>query len=328
MAEGEPDKVIRSGTKEIVNQSASEGDYTNDTLDVEIEAEDEVDRRFVWRCRLSCAAPIHPMALAWAEAHGVSASAVGFEDMEDNIIDTSQTPNQLGWTPNGGMVRLRAIPVDMQYAEGSGKRPGETEATTSAGDGPSRGTTGRQATVSCEETVDTAPPTAATGTPAVAEDAPTTVSGKRKQPAPVPPAAADEASGPPAAKKAKDASAPAPKAKGKAKAKAKAEPGTEATPSAKASARSESSAAPKAKAAPATSPPASRAVTTGGSDGPMPGDDEPIVFEQENPKKKGAAAHIRYEKYKAAKTPRDAMALGASKGDVGHDFKKGFMRRA
>merc|ERR1712136_22670 len=111
-------------------------------------------------------------------------------------------------------------------------------------------------------------------------------------------------------------------------AKAKAEPKAEATPSTKASSRSESTpAAPKAKAAPAPSPPAAKSATTGGSDGPMPGDEEPIV-EQENPKKKGAAAHIRYEKYKAAKTPREAMALGASKGDVGHDFKKGFMRRA
>jgi len=60
---------------------------------------------------------------------------------------------------------------------------------------------------------------------------------------------------------------------------------------------------------------------------PLPHDDEAITFEQTNPKRPGTAAHTRYEKYKKAKTPKEAMQVGAQRCDIVHDFGKGFLRR-
>jgi len=62
--------------------------------------------------------------------------------------------------------------------------------------------------------------------------------------------------------------------------------------------------------------------------GCFPDDDERVFFEQDNPKKAGGASHGRYERYKAGETCKEALALGAARGDLVHDFKKGFMKRA
>ncbi|CAK0863210.1 unnamed protein product [Prorocentrum cordatum] len=49
-----------------------------------------------------------------------------------------------------------------------------------------------------------------------------------------------------------------------------------------------------------------------------------VSFRQDNPKSRGSKAHERYERYKAAATVGEAVGLGASKGDVANDVKKGF----
>jgi len=59
-----------------------------------------------------------------------------------------------------------------------------------------------------------------------------------------------------------------------------------------------------------------------------PQDDDAVVFLDENPKRAGTGAHARYEKYKSAKTPREALSLGAVAGDIANDFKKGYLSRA
>jgi hypothetical protein len=66
---------------------------------------------------------------------------------------------------------------------------------------------------------------------------------------------------------------------------------------------------------------------SGGSDAAQPGADEPIAFQQENPKRVGTNGWTRYEKYKTAKTGKEALALGAAKGDLMYDWKKGFFKR-
>jgi len=53
-------------------------------------------------------------------------------------------------------------------------------------------------------------------------------------------------------------------------------------------------------------------------------DQAAIKFQQDNPKRRGSQAHDRYEKYKSAVTPKEALGLGAVKGDVPNDIKKGF----
>ena len=59
----------------------------------------------------------------------------------------------------------------------------------------------------------------------------------------------------------------------------------------------------------------------------QPDFDDPIEFVQTNPKKVGGTAFHRYEKYKAAKTVKEALSLGAAKGDVLYDWAKGFIKR-
>lgn len=58
----------------------------------------------------------------------------------------------------------------------------------------------------------------------------------------------------------------------------------------------------------------------------LPGLDEPIEYLQENPKKVGTAGHDRYEKYKGAKTFTEALSLGSAKGDLKHDWMKGYIK--
>jgi len=86
-------------------------------------------------------------------------------------------------------------------------------------------------------------------------------------------------------------------------------------------------------------PPAKRAKTANKTDankaarnapassGAVPAGDDPVEFLQDNPKRAGSDSHKRYEQYKSAKTPNEALQLGAVKGDIPNDFNKGFMKR-
>mmetsp|Transcript_45549 Transcript_45549/g.103446 ORF Transcript_45549/g.103446 Transcript_45549/m.103446 type:complete len:202 (-) Transcript_45549:185-790(-) len=84
-------------------------------------------------------------------------------------------------------------------------------------------------------------------------------------------------------------------------------------PSATAGARSRS---------PARAPPPAAPV-----DGAPPSELEEIVYLQDNPKRMGSSSYDRYELYKTAQTVAQAMALGAIKGDIAHDWKRGFLKR-
>merc|ERR1712039_488412 len=61
--------------------------------------------------------------------------------------------------------------------------------------------------------------------------------------------------------------------------------------------------------------------------GGCPFGSEAIKFQQPNPKRDGTASHARYEKYMKAKTPQQALSLGAVKGDLVNDYTKGYMKR-
>mmetsp|Transcript_45387 Transcript_45387/g.84667 ORF Transcript_45387/g.84667 Transcript_45387/m.84667 type:complete len:194 (+) Transcript_45387:135-716(+) len=79
---------------------------------------------------------------------------------------------------------------------------------------------------------------------------------------------------------------------------------------------------PKAKAATVRSAPPKT-----GSIGGVPDLEEPIEFLQDNPKKAGGAPFERYEKYKVAKTIKEALSLGAAKGDIQFDWQRGWFKR-
>ena len=51
----------------------------------------------------------------------------------------------------------------------------------------------------------------------------------------------------------------------------------------------------------------------------------PLAYLNPNPKKIGSASARRYEKYMAAKTPREAFELGATRDDFSWDYAKGFI---
>lgn len=55
-------------------------------------------------------------------------------------------------------------------------------------------------------------------------------------------------------------------------------------------------------------------------------DDAPVTFEKESNKRKGTAAHTRYEKYKHAANIKDFFALGRSKRDLRFDWSKGLCK--
>lgn len=114
-AGGAEAQAARPDEVQLVN--GAEG-APQDTVDVSVEAEDERDAKFSWRCRLVRTAPIQAMAAAWAKAHGVTPDVVGFEDLEENLVDLSRTPGELGWSA-GSCVKLRAVPIDAKFAEGA-----------------------------------------------------------------------------------------------------------------------------------------------------------------------------------------------------------------
>jgi len=53
--------------------------------------------------------------------------------------------------------------------------------------------------------------------------------------------------------------------------------------------------------------------------------DRALRIQQENPKKAGSSAWRRYEKYKKAKTVKQFLKLGAVKGDLHFDMKRGYI---
>jgi len=63
-------------------------------------------------------------------------------------------------------------------------------------------------------------------------------------------------------------------------------------------------------------------------EGSPPGLSEKVRYVQSNPKRQGSAGWSRFEGYKSATTPQEALNLGAAKGDMLYDWKKGYYCRA
>lgn len=53
--------------------------------------------------------------------------------------------------------------------------------------------------------------------------------------------------------------------------------------------------------------------------------DQSILVNQSNPKRPGTNSNKRYEVYKAAKTVKEFFDLKGSKGDLRHDYRKGYI---
>eukprot|EP00747_Dinoflagellata_sp_TGD_P183793 gnl/TRDRNA2_/TRDRNA2_38940_c0_seq1.p1 gnl/TRDRNA2_/TRDRNA2_38940_c0~~gnl/TRDRNA2_/TRDRNA2_38940_c0_seq1.p1 ORF type:complete len:302 (-),score=84.01 gnl/TRDRNA2_/TRDRNA2_38940_c0_seq1:58-963(-) len=270
---------------------------------VVVEAEDEDDRRYEWECELAAQEPVSALAKRWADHHHVRHDVVALEVEDDELhpkVDLERTPRELGWALGPGCtVRLRAVPNDKRYSEGAsvandvqtGRKAGEASEKKAA--------ERRELKRAADEVEDPEEPQ-----PAPKRNK---AEAKAKASAPAPKASAKAA--------ASAANSAAPKAKAAA-AKAKAAASKPASPEAKASAKAAGAAAKASAAKPAA------------GTGKVPQGDERIVFEQENPKRPGSQSYTRYDKYKKAKTPDEALRLGAAEGDLKFDWSRGYYKRA
>jgi len=60
----------------------------------------------------------------------------------------------------------------------------------------------------------------------------------------------------------------------------------------------------------------------------LPSDDEAVAFVQDGLRRPHTAGALRFERYKAARTLREAKALGASVGDLRYDLSQDILHRA
>lgn len=287
-------------------------------VSVIVTADSEDNQTFTWEEKVTRTCSLKKLAKMWAAAHGVPDTAVGFEDPQGFELDLKKTLIQLslvGGKDTASVVRLVAFPLDDMYAEAEDKTADVRDVEV-----PSRK---HQKSASNAPVPPVPLPPPATEPPVEAKvkpekrerdeeavDRPAAKAAKK----PDRPASADAPEAESAAETTPAKAPPAPKAK--VKAAAKESPAKSPAVDPKGKAKAKSSGAEQSKAKPA------------GTDGPTPRDDDPIEYVQESPKRQGTAAYDRYEKYKKAKTPNEAMALGAVKGDIAHDFKHGYMKRA
>ncbi|CAE7288125.1 unnamed protein product, partial [Symbiodinium necroappetens] len=267
---------------------------------VTIQADAINGKRYRWRDEVSIDSSASSLKAKWAEATGVPEKMVEFFDAVTELpVKLDLTPSQLGWAE---AVTLLAVPAD---DEGAASPP---DAQTL---GRKRRRTEARGEPLAAHTKD--PPAArpAVAEPAAPKPAPATSAAARVAPKSKPAEAPAKAgSAKPAPKPSPGPAPPNPKAKGPP-ASAKAAPGP---------AKAGAPGGPKSK----QEDDATKLVDLLGS---LPGQDEPIKY-AENPKRPGTSAHARYEKYKHAKTIAEALKCGAAKGDIDHDFKNGFLRRA
>eukprot|EP00931_Biecheleriopsis_adriatica_P018440 TRINITY_DN12928_c0_g1_i1.p1 TRINITY_DN12928_c0_g1~~TRINITY_DN12928_c0_g1_i1.p1 ORF type:complete len:292 (-),score=79.17 TRINITY_DN12928_c0_g1_i1:29-904(-) len=282
-------------------------DEGGSSIDFTVLAESEDDNEHRWEGSCAPHVPLRILAEAWATRHNIPASAVALEDEHGNRLDLTKPPTEYGWQVDAQeKVRLMAFPVDEEYMEQAAPAP------------PS-----------------SAPPVQSAGSPAE-ETAPASAGSKREGAS----LEEEQAKG----KRTRSAQPSGSSSAGK-NSKSGASPASSSAPGAPSEGKSEASKAsakqaqavpkqktdspkpkPKPKASDAEAKPR-KAEGFGANDGDLPNPDEAIVFCQTNPKKAGGTAWDRYESYKKAKTVKEAMELGAAKGDIAYDWKKGFFKR-
>mmetsp|Transcript_97011 Transcript_97011/g.274090 ORF Transcript_97011/g.274090 Transcript_97011/m.274090 type:complete len:360 (+) Transcript_97011:100-1179(+) len=336
------------------------------TITFVVEAEDEIGKTYRWSTALARSAPLKDLARLWGDDHSVPEGAVGFLRADDRAVDLEKTPAGNGWVVVDEAV-IYAVPLDEHYAEGGHTRgaSGGAEAFTSptpsgealvpeqgeatAREGRQEAAPEKRKAAACGGGQAAGPnkrgrppkakaADAAGGGSDAAEATPRTNAAESTEPSASSTQAKAESSAaestatrPETAKEGCDDD-PTPVASGGRK---KTGSGTSrGSGSSRGRGRGAAAASGGAAACKGAAPPAE---TSGGAAGnrlsgsgnePQPTGTERIKYIQENPKKPGSSGWSRYEKYKHSKTPDEAMANGAAKGDMAYDWKKGFYRRA
>ena len=314
-----------------------------------------------WEGSCPLAAPLTQTASAWARVHSVPVQAVVLEGASGGVLDQSKTPSDYGWA-EGQEVRLKCFPASAEFADPEGDDassviPQPPSVQKKDADAPARQQRNRRPAAQ-KATAGSSPAVEAKGTKRGATNGvtPEAQVKNRKAAKATPRASSAAARG---AKKSRGGagSSPAVEAKSTKRGATKdVTPEAEAKErkAARAASRASSAAArgagrsgggagsspaveakgTKRKAAEATSQ-ASKAAAKGakksrgeeGNDGPTPGEHEPIEYDQTNFKRPGSSGHERYEKYKKAKTIKEALELGAFRGDIKYDWQRGFYKR-
>lgn len=292
-------------------------------LRIRVEAEDEDATRYALNVKMSAHQPLSELAAKWAQNFGIpDATVVGLQEAEgEELLAHTATPEALGWaaSPSSATRRVWAFPLDEQYADP------RTSAVAMKGR--------KQAMTSKPPTQAARGPTV-TAAPAGPVDAAAAAPGQSEAPsvaaaaavallvAPLLPAAAEPAEGPPAtaarkAGKTKPGPAPAVTPEPTAPEAKRARVGDKASSASRAVSGSASGSGSGGGGG-ARSAAAASGCPTG---------DDPCAFVQPSPKRAGTLSGDRYAKYMVAKTVNEALRLGAIRGDIDHDFKKGYLKR-
>jgi hypothetical protein len=285
-----------------------------ESVELIIEAEDEEDESYDVQYTLSASSPLSDVARKWAQDYKIpDAGAVVLQNEQGLLLDVAKTPRELGWIAARGSsskrVKLTAVPLDETYAEQNGRdtkvlagKPWSAdtqemqEADAAAGTRP----VGSEDDA-CASTAQVLRFCVKTGEPllhkkdVVASSAASPSTAAATVPKPdnsVAKAAKNNSEG----KDGKQKSSPSAKGSGNAKASA----------GATGSAASGSS---------------------GAADGRCPTGDDPVTFQNPNPKRTSSKSGERYEKYMKAKTVNEAIRLGACQGDIKFDWNNGYMKR-
>lgn len=259
----------------------------NGTVLIETLALDPCNQ-YSWKYRLSLHATIRDLAVAFAGSHGVPATAVGFGFLDGEDLEMDKEASSFGWKA-GQHVKLQAFPVDPIFIvqEKGAPQPPVKKAKK---DVAAANVTAKENGKSKKEKEKEEKQSAKAARQASAEAVSKENSKTQK--------AKDEEKQ--TAKAARQVVKESSKDSGKAKGSAAEEAGGKSQKDEKL-----------------------RSVPT--SD--LPGEDDPIEFDVVNKKRMGSAAWERFEKYKQAKTMRQALELGAARGDIKYDLKSGLCRK-
>lgn len=287
--------------EEFANKHKSQSQKTQLVLaDLEVEAELEDGWKETWKCRLPSQEPLRELAKLWAVAHmPIPDAAVGFDTFLDgrwqdlNLHDLP--PAALGWKAKKRPVRFRAYPVDAHYATVMPSPSFRKTPPRLKEEQPQKRV--RQ-NGGGEDPLQKRTNSKTLGGACV---------GSQEELRPCAPGSTPAATAPPVDVAPVSASSMV----------VAAEP--------TATAASAHTDVPVAKLVVAAEPTARAASAhTDVSIAKLVGD-ECVEFVQKNPKKAGSAAWQRYERYKVAKTTKQALSLGAAMGELMNDLKKGNM---
>lgn len=273
-----------------------EADSSSNHCKITVKAETEDNEHVESKHLVEKGTALKVLVKEWATRYHVPVHAVGLEDATGAVINLDMTPLELHWEST---AEVHAVPVDEDYMEGKAPGGKENQQISSGTNPPKANRQISSDTTSPKAKRSRVQKSGLPQTTQVHHDSSPKVSAEISQ-----------LSTSPSVSAASPVNVGVPSL-------AQVNQLTEASGSA---------ARMSTKQPTATVPSMPQGRVAGGG-GALPGYDEPIIFVQKNPKRPGTESAQRFDKYKAAKTITQALALGACKGDIKNDWDKGYFSR-